>query len=211
MRDKQREETRRRLYLAALEVFRRDGMQNCRIDDIAQRAEVSRAAFYFHFPTKEAVVVELIRESEKPIAGALLALDPNAPLLQVMETLAVEMAKSWEHEAGLLVAMATVGLTMNANHLQDREYQPVRDFLAKRFAVASQRGELSPVLPPEVLSDFFLVNCLAAMVAWVGAPMLPLEVVLRGVVQLFLHGAGAPAAPAPAPAATATGKDKAKR
>jgi AcrR family transcriptional regulator len=210
VRDKQREETRRRLYLAALEVFRRDGMQNCRIDDIAQRAEVSRAAFYFHFPTKEAVVVELIRESEKPIAEALLALDPKAPILTVLETLAVEMAKSWQNEAGLLVAMATVGLTMNANHLQDREYQPVRDFLAKRFTAASERGELSPVLPPEVLSDFFLVNCLAAMVAWVGAPMLPLEVVLRGVGQLFLSGAGMPVAPAPSVPAPAA-KEKSKR
>jgi AcrR family transcriptional regulator len=210
VRDKQREETRRRLYLAALEVFRRDGIQNCRIDDIARRAEVSRAAFYFHFPTKEAVVVELIHESEKPIAEALLALDPKTPILQVLETLAVEMSKSWQNEASLLVAMATVGLTMNANHLQDREYQPVRDFLAKRFATASERGELSPVLPPEVLSDFFLVNCLAAMVAWVGAPMLPLEVVLRGVVQLFFTGAGTPVAlPACAPVPTA--KEKSKR
>ncbi len=38
MRDKQREETRRRLYHAALEIFCRDGVANCRIEDIVDEA-----------------------------------------------------------------------------------------------------------------------------------------------------------------------------
>ena len=35
LRDQRREQTRRRLYEAALEVFRRDEVASCRIDDIA--------------------------------------------------------------------------------------------------------------------------------------------------------------------------------
>ena len=56
-RDRQREETRRRIYLAALDVFRRTGVAPAHIDDIAGAAGVSRASFYFHFPTKEHVLV----------------------------------------------------------------------------------------------------------------------------------------------------------
>ena len=84
VRDRQREETRRRLYVAALQVFRRDGVGNCRIDDIAKIAEVSRAAFYFHFPTKDDVLIELLRESEKPISEAIAALKNDTPVDKVL-------------------------------------------------------------------------------------------------------------------------------
>lgn len=207
MRDKQREETRLRLFNAALDVFRRDGVDNCRIDDIAQRAEVSRAAFYFHFPSKDDVLIELLRESERPIAAAIEQLPADVPLLKVLETQADALAKFWEKERLLLPSVATVALKINAV-VTDREAEPVRVALAKRFTASHARGELSPVLPPEVLSDFFLCNALAAMLAWCATPMLPLPVVLRGVVTLFLEGASARREePAPAPAPAKKGKN----
>ena len=73
--------------------------------------------------------------------------------------------------------------------VNDREAEPVRAALSQRFEAAAKKGELSEVLPPEVLSDFFLANALAAMLAWCAAPTLTLDVVLKGVVHLFLTGA----------------------
>lgn len=188
VRDKQREETHRRVYLAALEIYRRDGVAQCRIDDIAQKAEVSRGAFYFHFPTKDDVLVELLRESEKPIAQAVNESPANAPLDEVLDKLADALAAFWQNERQLLPDVATVALRMQAL-VNDREAEPVRAALAKRFETAAKKGELSDVLPPEVLSDFFLANSLAAMLAWCAAPTLTLDVVLKGVVHLFLTGA----------------------
>ncbi len=193
VRDKQREETRRRVFLAALEVFRRDGVANCRIDDIAQRAEVSRGAFYFHFPTKDDVLIELLRESERPIAKAIDELPAGTGLDRVLDALADALADFWSKDRELLPDVATVALRMQAV-VNDREAEPVRAALARRFESAAGRGELSGVLPPEVLSDFFLANALAAMLAWCAAPTLTLEVVLKGVVHLFLQGARGEAA-----------------
>ena len=188
MRDKQREETRRRIYLAALEVFRRDGVAQCRIEDIANKSEVSRGAFYFHFPTKDDVLIELLRESQKPIAAKLLELPKGTKLEQVLETLSTEMATVWEKDPKLLPDVVSVALKMTSV-VMDREGVPVRDVLGKLFIAAAERGELSDVLPPEVLSDFYLSNASAAMLAWCANPMLPLEVVLKGVSTLFLTGA----------------------
>ena len=86
--------------------------------------------------------------------------------------------------------MATVALRLTAV-VNDRSAEPVREALSKRFLLAAERGELSPVLPPEVLSDFFLANTLSAMLAWCGNPELGLPFVLNGVSQLFLTGAAA--------------------
>jgi AcrR family transcriptional regulator len=189
MRDKQREETRRRIYRAALEIFRRDTVAGCRIDDIASRAEVSRGAFYFHFPTKDDVLIELLREGERPVADAINDLPQNASLAAVLEAIGLSLAKFWENERTLLPDVATVALKLTAVVI-DRSAEPVREALAKRFLLAAERGELSAVLPPEVLSDFFLANTLSAMLAWCAQPELGLPFVLGGVCQLFLHGAG---------------------
>lgn len=189
VRDKQREETRRRIYLAALEVFRRDGVAGCRIEDIAKKSEVSRGAFYFHFPTKDDVLIELLRESQTPMAAALLELPNTAPLEVVLDTVSTTMARFWEQDPKLLPEVASVALKMTSV-VMDREGVPLRHKLGALFTAAAERGELSNVLPPEVLADFYLSNSLAAMMAWVANPSLPLEVVLKGVSTLFLTGAG---------------------
>ena len=58
-RERRRDLTRERLFEAAIEEFRREGFDRASIARIAKRAGVSRASFYFHFPTKDHVLAEL--------------------------------------------------------------------------------------------------------------------------------------------------------
>lgn len=176
------------MYRAALEIFRRDTVAGCRIDDIAQKAEVSRGAFYFHFATKDDVLIELLREGEAPVAEAITALPEDVPLEKVLEAVDEALAKFWENERTLLPDVTTVAMRLYAV-VDARDVQPVRTALAHRFQLAAARGQLSPVLPPEVLSDFFLANSLSAMLAWCANPALGLPFVLNGVSHLFLEGA----------------------
>ena len=190
MRDKQREETRKKLYHAALEIFSRDGVAHCRIEDIALKAEVSRAAFYFHFPSKDDVLLELLRESEQPLTEAINALPPDVALQTVFETLIGGMDSFWTQESRgkLLVEVFSVSMR-RTTILADREAEIVRHAVGTRFEQAAARHELSPVIPPEVLADFYLLNCLAAMASWCVQPIMPLKDMLAGVTHLFMNGA----------------------
>lgn len=191
MREKQRAETRRRLYHAALEVFSRDGVDSCRIEDIASRAEVSRAAFYFHYPTKDDVLFQLLRESEHPTEEALEALAPDASLDLVFEVFVRGMVDFWQvgERKTLLIDLFAAQLRRLRVLADDRDAEPMRALFTRRFQAAAARGELSPVIPGELLADFFLLNSLAAMASWCLQPVLPLEETLRGVVLLFMNGA----------------------
>ena len=51
--------TREQLFTAALAEFRRVGVEAAGIGEIARRAGTSRASFYFHYPCKEAVLLDL--------------------------------------------------------------------------------------------------------------------------------------------------------
>jgi len=190
-RDRQREETRRRVYDAALQVFRRDGFATCRIDDIARAAGVSRGTFYFHFPAKEDVLVQLLRESERGVVAVLQRLSPTTPLPAVLEATARAIGETWQHDSTLVLEIASTGLRLVAGALE-RDAEPVRAALTPFFRAAAERRELVGLLPPEALADFYLVNTLAAMVAWCGNPTLTLHEMLQGVSTLFLRGAQAP-------------------
>lgn len=188
-RDRQREETRRRVYLAALEVFRRDGVQACRIEDIADAAGVSRGAFYFHFPTKEDVLLELLRESTERVGAALERVPENAPVDEVLASVARAIAAEWQDDRGILPDVASVALRLSTGATPPGEVDPVRGTVQARFRAASARGELLGAVPPEVLADLFMMQQLVVAVLWCSQPVGTLADTLQGAAHLFLEGA----------------------
>ena len=197
MRDKQRAETRRRLYHAALEVFARDGVDNCRIEDIALKADVSRAAFYFHFPTKDDVLLELLAEAEQPLAETLATMADTASLQEFFDVFIEYLVGFWGQglRKSLLIDVFATQLRRIHHFAGDHRAEVVREAVSVRLRHAHRRGEVSPVFPPELLADFFLLNCMAALASWCAQPTLPLKETLQGVVFLFMQGAKAPAEP----------------
>lgn len=191
-RDQQREETRRRLYESALAIFRRDGVSACRTEDIAKAAGVSRASFYFHFPTKEHVLLERMSETEAEICAAIEALPEGASINQILATFNKAMAAIWEHDPHLLPELAGAALRFTATAMNDQEATPLRARLAECFRVAIERGEIRARLPPQTLGDLYLGNTLGGLLAWYGNPVMSLEVVLGAVTDLFWNGAKAP-------------------
>jgi len=189
-RDRQREETRRRVYEAALVVFRRDGVEAARIDEIARTAGVSRGTFYFHFRTKDDVLLELVRDSETALCDHLEVLPPDTPIAAVLDTIAEEIAARWGDDPQLLRDIGVVSFRNIARSMdEEREAHPARLALVPRVQSAIDRNEISGLLPAEITADFFLVNLFGAAVAWVGNPALPLDVLLKSVVQLFMRAA----------------------
>jgi AcrR family transcriptional regulator len=190
-RDAQRRETRQRIYESALAIFRRDGVAACRTDDIATAAGVSRGAFYFHFPTKEHVLLERMRETEAIICSKLDALGPDAPIDRVLATLNRALAAIWEPDPKLLPDLVGAALRFTALTMHDQQATPLRSALAARFRDASAREEIAGRVPAEILGDLYLGNTLGGMLAWYGNPVLPLRSVLDAVTELFWSGAGA--------------------
>lgn len=189
IRDAQRARTRRRLYEKALEVFRRDGVDAARIDDIATLAGTSRGTFYFHFPTKEHVLLERMRETEDEICDAIDLLPPTATVDQVLATLNAGLARIWEADPSLLPDVTGAGLRLAATTVVDREATRMRATLSRRFRAGFERGEIAARVPPDVLGDLYLGHVLAALLAWYGHRTIPLPAMLAAVSDLFWNGA----------------------
>lgn len=192
-RERQREDTRQRIYDAAIAVFRRDGVAAARIDDIARAAGVSHGTFYFHFATKDEVLLQRMRAAETAAALAVEAIGVDARLTVVLEGACEVIATEWQTEPTLWPEVAVVALRDIPKRSLDGPHSPVSSALEGRFRAAMERGELRRVLPPSILADLFLINVFAALLAWSARPEIPLATALAGVVGLFLDGARGPA------------------
>ncbi len=85
--DKRAERTRKKLELAALEVFTEYGLDAATIDDITQRADLGKGTFYRHFKDKYEVATNLVR----------LAIDELVLRLQKNEKQPTTLTEALEH------------------------------------------------------------------------------------------------------------------
>ena len=60
-RSRRREDTRQRLFEAAVELIAEQGFSATTVDDIAQRAKVAKGTVYYNFASKTALFEELLR------------------------------------------------------------------------------------------------------------------------------------------------------
>ncbi|MEU4150999.1 TetR/AcrR family transcriptional regulator [Streptomyces sp. NPDC026659] len=66
-KQQRRGNTRQRIQDVALELFAEQGYEKTSLREIAERLDVTKAALYYHFKTKEEIIVSLFRDLTQPI------------------------------------------------------------------------------------------------------------------------------------------------
>jgi TetR/AcrR family transcriptional regulator, repressor for uid operon len=189
-RDRKGDRTREQLFQAAIEEFRRVGVEQAAIGQIAARAGTSRANFYFHYRSKEAVLLDLQSRLEADMAERVQAQPTlRGALTQVIDAL-IEVEARLE-QADLLRDMLSVYIRRPAGlDLNDQPF-PLRSELATRFTAAAH-GELRAGLDPEQATHLFLGGLFGLLVNPRG-PLAERRDDALQLVGLFLES------PAPAP------------
>jgi len=75
--------TRAELLQAARRVFTKSGYASSTVDDITSEAGVSKGAFYFHFDTKDDILVALVQDWANEVAEGVRELTTTAELEKV--------------------------------------------------------------------------------------------------------------------------------
>ncbi|MET9444217.1 TetR/AcrR family transcriptional regulator [Streptomyces sp. NPDC006610] len=66
-RQRRRGDTRQRIQDVALGLFAEQGYEKTSLREIAERLDVTKAALYYHFKTKEEIIVSVFEDLTKPI------------------------------------------------------------------------------------------------------------------------------------------------
>ena len=165
---------RERILQAARTAFADRG-QDVQMDEIAGRAGVGVGTVYRHFPTKEALVLELVRESVGGcIAGAAAALEREDPW-EAVESVVRDNAQNMARNRGLRDAMAGV------NFPDECPWEDAQ--LRSHAAGLIDRAQLAGVMRADItVDDYQALMCgLAAAIASGGDPERQADMALAGL------------------------------
>jgi len=166
-RERQRLETRSRLFEAALDEFRRVGFTKAQIDKIVEQAGVARGTFYFHFPTKEHVLMELQRRQEEEIVASLRdAVRAQRPdgVKAFLRLLLQAMADAERAVGDPALVREVVAMYARAPRYVDLSSEPFVVALVDFFGDAAESGALRDDLTPEEITQTFLNMLFAFMI-----------------------------------------------
>jgi AcrR family transcriptional regulator len=156
-RERQIDSTRARLFQAALSEFQRVGFARASVSRIAREAGLSRASFYFHFPTKEHVLLELEWIEERRVVERI---EPAGNLRDAFDALAegiVELHARLGDE-DLVRDMFSIYARRPAElHIDEQPY-PIARTLTRLFREAAARGELRAELEPDSAARLFMAS-----------------------------------------------------
>lgn len=146
-RIRRRERTRRSLLDAASELIATRGLDQTRVEDVTQAADLGKGAFYNYFDSKEALVAALLTEAVQELDSVYLRDVPRAPSAEQRLRLVVR-----QHEALFTARPVVLQLFHQVRGLLlrrpgDGSLQAiVRDYLER---VARRLGGEPEVVPSE--------------------------------------------------------------
>ena len=171
-RETKRLQTRERLMGAAVAEFKRSGMAEADVAAIVAAAGVAHGTFFFHFPTKEHVLLELERREEGRMAKQFgRYLDKGHDLESALSE-AARLVLGLERRLGEVLFKDFLALHFSQTRpdSEDGGDHALVLLLAQRIEQARSEGEVDPEVQPINSAVFFLL-CLYALAITTNDPM----------------------------------------
>ena len=144
-RFEQRKATRAKLINGALKLFSTSGYEHATVDDISEEAGYSKGAYYFHFSTKDDILLELLRMWTESRTTALAAAgDAGSPGRVRAMLEAFFDYKETPEWPGLLLEFWSQALRHEeVSKRLSQAYSSWRKELTSAYQSAAESGELS--------------------------------------------------------------------
>ena len=165
VREVRRLETRARLFDAAVAEIGRSGLAGADVSAIATAAGVVRGTFYFHFPTKEHVLVELERNEEARIVAELDGAQRETDDLTSVLSLLVRHVAAAERRLGPVVFRDMLGLHFSSTRPVEDEVtaHPLAEFVIAAITDAQDAGRVPSEADASELAVFFMTGLFALL------------------------------------------------
>jgi AcrR family transcriptional regulator len=194
-REAKRLQTRERLMGAAIAEFKRAGMAEADVSAIVTAAGVAHGTFFFHFPTKEHVLLELERREEERISKQFARYVTSPRDLASTLHEAVRLVVGLEHRlgAGLFKDFLALHFSPTRPATEGVKDHPIIVLVARQIERGQELGEVDPYANPVNSAVFFLLGLYALLVAthdWPTQSAMLTDYVARTRLSLEASGSG---------------------
>ena len=160
VRETRRLQTRQRILGAAIAEFKRSGMAAADVGAIVSAAGVAHGTFYFHFPTKEHVLLELERREEARLATELSRFLETTHDLTTTLAEVVHLVTGLEQRLGRQLFKELLALHFSPSRPESDDWtdHPVIVLLVREIERARGDGEVHPEVDAFYSATFFLLG-----------------------------------------------------
>jgi AcrR family transcriptional regulator len=190
-RERKKDETRTRIFRAAIGLFRAQGFERTTVDEITERADVAKGTFFNYFPRKDAVLAYLseIRLLELEETMGRMTGEARGARERLFH-LYTSAASAYEEDFEL---SRYVVLELMGRAFAPSEEIAVRwhNLVARLIRQAQEAGELRRDVDPVRLEAFLTGIYYATLYTWVCCPAgaaFPLQEELRARLTLGMEG-----------------------
>jgi TetR/AcrR family transcriptional regulator, repressor for uid operon len=159
-RDVRRRQTRERVLVAAITEFKRSGMAGADVNAIVAAAGVAHGTFFFHFPSKEHVLLVLEYQEEARVAAQFAQFLDNTPELVAALLEVVRLVAGIEQRLGPLLFKELLALHFSPTRPSKDEWtdHPVIVLLVEEIERARGDGMVHPEVDGFYSATFFLLG-----------------------------------------------------
>lgn len=159
-RELRRRQTRERILGAAIAEFKVAGMTGADVNAIVTAAGVAHGTFFFHFPSKEHVLLEVEGREEARMATEFARFADGRHDLQTVLTEVVHLVTGLEERLGSLLFKELLALHFSPTRPSAEEWtdHPVVVLLVREIERARGEGTVHPEVEAFYSGAFFLLG-----------------------------------------------------
>ena len=159
-REVRRRQTRERILGAAIAEFKRSGMTGADVNTIVSAAGVAHGTFFFHFPSKEHVLLDLESREEARMATEFAEYLEDAHELAAVLSEVVHLVTGLEQRLGSLLFKELLALHFSPSRPSKDDWNdhPVIVLLVDEIERARGDGEVHPEVDAFYSATFFLLG-----------------------------------------------------
>ncbi|HYL63863.1 MAG TPA: TetR/AcrR family transcriptional regulator [Candidatus Methylomirabilis sp.] len=192
LRERKKARLRQQIIDTSIRLFRKQGYENTRVEDIVQILEISQPTFFRYFPSKDAVLREVGRRGFSCIKEHLeTELSSNATTSERLRRMYDGMAKEVESDRPLWRAVVLSGAMDPVRSPEIRKPKEIAVSLLRDILEEGQkRGEVTKAFPVFYLAEFMEGLYTTGVRRWavdLSGPQSLLERT-RSAVDFFLKG-----------------------
>ncbi|MFO8073445.1 MAG: TetR/AcrR family transcriptional regulator [Polyangia bacterium] len=192
-----KDEKRRRIAAAALQVFGEKGFDRTRMADVASLAQVGKGTLYEYYPDKDSLFQGAFTEMMHGFLEKLApVLESDAPALDLLAETAHRTVREMidvDHiYPFFLEYLLFASRRPEANHVMAEVLTDYRAMTAALLERAAATGAISPEADVEMLAAVFAAWFDGAILHWVVIPGGPeIEKMADSFIEMFFRGLGA--------------------
>jgi AcrR family transcriptional regulator len=156
--------THQSLLDAARDVIAERGYNNVEILDITERANVSKATFYKHFPNKEACVRDLMEQGFDALKEQVFSADKGGPIEPEWIENSFRQVFRWAEDNRDFLLIMVGGAASTQLNAFGRNY--MAQVVESRIITEGERADaVTPLLPPRVQAQI-VTGIMIQLIGW---------------------------------------------